>query len=136
PENVGFGGRGQVKLPDFVLAKEVREEDERANGTYKLTSNTGSIWYMALENGNRWPHNHLSDVYSFGILVREVMALDRPFENYMPREWGERPKVQEEWSERVTMLMKTTWDSNFQKRLTMKAMEDALSKEIEDRGGI
>ncbi|KAL7546459.1 hypothetical protein ACHAWF_009791 [Thalassiosira exigua] len=143
PENVGFDGRGQVKLFDFGLAKEVREEDECANGTYKLTPNTGSIRYMAPENGNRWPYNHLADVYSFGILLWEVAALERPFENYTPREirdmvmkWGERPKVREEWSERVTMLMKMAWDSNFRKRPTMKAVENALSKEIEDRGGI
>ena len=143
PENVGFDGKGNVKLFDFGLAKELHEEDECANGTYKLTPNTGSVRYMAPENGNKWPYNFSADSYSFGIMLWEVTALERPFASYTPREirdmvmkWGERPKLREEWPERVVELMKSTWDSNFRKRPTMEAIEDILTKEIEDSGEI
>ncbi|KAL7535586.1 hypothetical protein ACHAXR_008079 [Thalassiosira sp. AJA248-18] len=140
PENVGFDNQGTVKLFDFGLSKEVHEDDECANGTYKLTPNTGSVRYMAPENGNKWPYNFLVDSYSFGIMLWEIMALERPFANYTPREirdmvmkWGERPKiVKVDWSERVVALTKSAWDSNFRKRPSMKVIEETLEKEIED----
>ena len=47
PENVGFDEQGNVKLFDFGLARELKEK--YANGTYKLTGNTGSRRYMAPE---------------------------------------------------------------------------------------
>eukprot|EP00578_Thalassiosira_sp_NH16_P014042 CAMPEP_0181125350 /NCGR_PEP_ID=MMETSP1071-20121207/26994_1 /TAXON_ID=35127 /ORGANISM="Thalassiosira sp., Strain NH16" /LENGTH=827 /DNA_ID=CAMNT_0023210769 /DNA_START=256 /DNA_END=2739 /DNA_ORIENTATION=+ len=141
PENVGFDSRGNVKLFDFGLSKEVHEEDECSNGTYKLTPNTGSIRYMAPENGNKWPYNFSSDSYSFGIMLWEVAALERPFLSYTTREirdmvmkWGERPKTKREWPENVVDLMKNAWDSNFRKRPTMKAIEATLEKETEDSG--
>jgi len=141
PENVGFDRQGNVKLFDFGLAKEVHEEDKCANGTYKLTPNTGSTRYMAPENGNKWPYNFSADSYSFGIMLWEITSLERPFSNYSPKEirdmvmkWGERPKTKEDWSVRVVDLMKSAWDSNFRKRPTMKLIEETLKKEIEDSG--
>ncbi|KAL9185152.1 hypothetical protein ACHAXT_002929 [Thalassiosira profunda] len=138
-ENIGFDAQGKVKLFDFGLSKEVHEEDECANGTYKLTPNTGSIRYMAPENGNKWPYNFMADSYSFGILLWEVVALETPFASYTPREirdmvmkWGERPKIREGWSERVVELMTSAWDSNFRKRPSMRAIEETLEKEIND----
>ena len=138
PENVGFDSHGNVKLFDFGLTKEVHEEDVCANGTYKLTPNTGSIRYMAPENGNKWPYNFLADSYSFGIMLWEVISLERPFANYSPKEirdmamrWGERPKIREEWPENVVELMKSAWDSNFKKRPTMKVIRAKLEEEIE-----
>ena len=138
PENVGFDSHGNVKLFDFGLTKEVHEEDVCANGTYKLTPNTGSIRYMAPENGNKWPYNFLADSYSFGIMLWEVISLERPFANYSPKEirdmamrWGERPKIREEWPENVVELMKSAWDSNFKKRPTMMVIRAKLEEEIE-----
>mmetsp|Transcript_18777 Transcript_18777/g.30765 ORF Transcript_18777/g.30765 Transcript_18777/m.30765 type:complete len:717 (-) Transcript_18777:78-2228(-) len=137
PENIGFDANGVVKLFDFGLAKEVRKEDESSNGTYKLTPNTGSLRYMAPEVGNKWPYNFLADTYSFGIMLWEVSSLQRPFENYTPNEirdmvmkWGERPKVKEDWPDRVKQLMTTAWDSSFRKRPTMEAFRDALEEEV------
>ncbi len=121
------------------MAKEVHEDDECANGTFKLTPNTGSIRYMAPENGNKWPYNFSADSYSFGIMLWEIASLERPFSAYTPKEirdmvmrWGERPKTSEEWSERAVELMKNCWDSNWRKRPTMKVIEAMLEMEIAD----
>ena len=139
PENCGFDALGNVKLFDFGLAREVRDDDDCGNGTYKLTPNTGSLRYMAPENGNKWPYNFLADSYSFGILLWEVAALERPYDSFAPKEiremvlkWGERPKTKDGWSERIVELMKTSWDSNFRKRPTLKVMQATLEKEIAD----
>ena len=60
PENIGFDGKGIVKLFDFGLAKEVRKEDESSNGTYKLTPNTGSLRYMVSTGSNTCFVVHIS----------------------------------------------------------------------------
>mmetsp|Transcript_21865 Transcript_21865/g.45732 ORF Transcript_21865/g.45732 Transcript_21865/m.45732 type:complete len:1062 (+) Transcript_21865:430-3615(+) len=142
PENIGFDSRGVVKLFDFGLAKEVYKEDESASGTYKLTANTGSLRYMAPEVGNKWPYNFSADAYSFGIMLWEIAALQRPFAKYthneirdMVQRWGERPKVKEEWSDRVKRLIQNAWDSNSRKRPTMKEIVDTLEEEITSESG-
>ena len=90
------------------------------------------------ENGNKWPYNFLADSYSFGVMLWEVISLERPFTNYSPKEirdmamrWGERPKIREEWPESIVELMKSAWDSNFKKRPTMKVIRAKLEEEIE-----
>lgn len=139
PENVGFDFNGNVKLFDFGLAREVHDDDDCGNGTYKLTPSTGSLRYMAPENANKWPYNFLADSYSFGILLWEVAALEQPYNSFTPKEirdmvikWGERPKTKDGWSERVVELMKSSWDSNVRKRPTMKVIEAMLEKELEN----
>jgi serine/threonine protein kinase len=139
PDNVGFDGRGIVKLFDFGLAREIYAEEDTGNGTYKLTYNTGSLRYMAPEVFNKWPYNFLADTFSFGILLWEVAALERPYTDLTPSEiremvikWGERPKTKDGWSERVVDLMTTSWDSNYRKRPTMKEIEANLEMEIAD----
>ena len=137
PDNIGFDSQGNVKLFDFGLAKEVREEDDCSNGTYKLTPNTGSIRYIAPENANNWPYNYLADCYSFGILLWEVTALERPYAYLTPKDiremvltWGERPTIKDGWSTRVVALMKRAWDAHYSKRPTMKEIESELELEL------
>jgi serine/threonine protein kinase len=139
PDNVGFDGQGIVKLFDFGLAREIYDEEDTENGTYKLTYNTGSLRYMAPEVFNKWPYNFFADTFSFGILLWEVAALERPYNDLTPSEiremvikWGERPKTKDAWSDRVVDLMTTSWDSNYRKRPTMKEIEANLEMEIAD----
>lgn len=47
PDNVGFDVRGDVKIFDFGLAKELDESKKLDDGTYHLTADTGSLRYMA-----------------------------------------------------------------------------------------
>jgi serine/threonine protein kinase len=138
PENIGFDCKGVTKLFDFGLAKQVRREDA-TDGTYRLTANTGSIRYMSPEVGDGWPYNFKADSYSFTMLLWEMLALEVPFESYTPqqivnmaRKWGERPKLKNEWSERLKEAMQNGWDSNFRKRPTMKDFEFILELELHE----
>jgi serine/threonine protein kinase len=49
PDNVGFDKNGTLKLFDFGLAKEQKPTMRFEDGTYKMTSKTGSRRYMAPE---------------------------------------------------------------------------------------
>lgn len=138
PENIGFDARGVVKLFDFGLSKELHEEDELSNGTYKLTANTGSLRYMAPEVCNKWPYNYSADVYSFGILLWEIMSLELPFHNIHDREsmidlvmnWGERPPINDNWTSPMKSLITSCWDQNSRKRPTIEDVLQVLNNEI------
>ena len=49
PENIGFDVRGDAKIFDFGLAKELLESDMTKDGLYKMSGLTGSRRYMAPE---------------------------------------------------------------------------------------
>jgi len=74
PENVGVDVRGNLKLFDFGLAKELKDRDRTAPGIYKLTGLTGSRRYMAPEVVLRTDYGLSADVYSFAIVTWEVMS--------------------------------------------------------------
>jgi serine/threonine protein kinase len=85
-ENVGFDIRNDIKLFDFGLAKKLSttKASDLNDGTYHLTSMTGSPIYMAPEvglGGGR-TYNEKCDGYSFAILLWEMLTLKTPFELY------------------------------------------------------
>mmetsp|Transcript_10473 Transcript_10473/g.15412 ORF Transcript_10473/g.15412 Transcript_10473/m.15412 type:complete len:302 (-) Transcript_10473:626-1531(-) len=49
PDNVGFDGKGDLKIFDFGLAKRMDPEYRVDRELYNLTGNTGSLRYMAPE---------------------------------------------------------------------------------------
>ena len=82
PDNIGYDVRGDVKLFDFGLCKELRPKDLHQNGLYHLTGLIGTRQYMAPEVLLGKPYNLSADVYSFGILLYEIMAMRRPFSEF------------------------------------------------------
>lgn len=82
PDNVGVDIRGDLRLFDFGLAKELKDKDERAPDMYKLTGMTGSRRYMAPEVVLCKDYGLAADVYSFAIMTWEVMSNLKAF-SYM-----------------------------------------------------
>jgi serine/threonine protein kinase len=83
PVNIGVDPRGDFRLFDFGLVKELKPRDlvEKPDG-YKATGVTGSRRYMAPEVALCRPYGFSADVYSFGILFWEIFTLQKPFPNY------------------------------------------------------
>merc|ERR1739844_312023 len=91
PENIGFDSKGIVKIFDFGLCKELRPKDlDSSNETkktlassferrYKLTEFVGTIPYMSPEVFFGKPYNCFVDVYSFGMLLYEIVYLTPQF---------------------------------------------------------
>ncbi len=91
PENIGFDVRGDVKLFDFGLCKEIPDsEGSKPNTMYKLTPQTGSIPYMAPECMMKENYNHKVDIYSFGILLWEIFSLKIPMKGFDRRDYTEK----------------------------------------------
>lgn len=83
---------------------------------YNLTGDTGSPRYMAAEVALNKPYNETCDVYSFSILLWQILKLETPFEGYSLSMFakkvvkgGARPKPDEKWPKEIQELMRTGW---------------------------
>ena len=137
PDNVGVDSRGMVKLFDFGLAKELKDYRKANDGTYKLTSNTGSRRYMAPEVAKRERYNTLVDVFSFGILLWEICSLEKPFDGYSEQRHfnsvilgHHRPRMDvikhEKWPVDVRETMVLCWSPKWQDRPTFRDVVSTL----------
>ena len=137
PDNIGFDVRGDVKIFDFGLAKELKAEDRSPDGTFKMTADTGSPRYMAPEVFLAKPYNETCDVYSFCILVWQILKLEIPYEDFTERmiinrvcKRGVRPKVDPEWSNQVNECLTSGWTGQVNKRASMEEISGKLSNII------
>ena len=79
PANVGFDVRGDVKLFDFGLAKIMPPNGDSYEDSFEM-SGAGSPRYMAPEVLESKPvYNLKADVYTFSIVMWEVLALKKPY---------------------------------------------------------
>lgn len=80
PANIGFGRDGKIKLFDFGLARRQKSssssscDDDDDEGEI-----IGTFRYMAPEAMAGNGGTYACDVYSFGILLWELVTLERPF---------------------------------------------------------
>lgn len=138
PDNIGFDVRGDVKIFDFGLAKEMRTEDLVSDDLYEMSGNTGSLRYMAPEVAKRLPYNHTVDVYSFAILIWQMFSLEQPFENYDVNKHSElvvhgndRPKLDlKNWSTDLCSLMTESWSATIVQRPDFETVACILKREF------
>lgn len=139
PDNIGFDVRGDVKLFDFGLAKELKGDEMVGNDLYNMSGNTGSLRYMAPEVALCEPYNHKVDVFSFGILLWQMCSLDVPFATYNVQRHservvrgGERPPLDtKKWSPELCNLMSTCWSTNIKKRPHFGSVGSQLRAEFD-----
>lgn len=136
PDNIGFDVRGEVKVFDFGLAKELHANEMNEDGNYNLTGFTGSIRYMAPEVAKSQPYCQLADVYSFGILLWHIFSNEPPFITYSCKmhdelvvHKGYRPAVDPKWPQAFGDLMKRCWSNNPSKRPEFSDITEILAEE-------
>lgn len=123
PDNVGFDVRGDVKLFDFGLAKEIKPANSSSCDVFELSGHTGSLRYMAPEVALEKPYNLTVDVYSFGILLWQMLSLTTPFAGYNVRmhrkmvvDEGFRPRLDKKWPLNIRNLLTNCWSRDISKR--------------------
>mmetsp|Transcript_9369 Transcript_9369/g.14451 ORF Transcript_9369/g.14451 Transcript_9369/m.14451 type:complete len:444 (+) Transcript_9369:50-1381(+) len=138
PDNIGFDVRGDVKLFDFGLSREL-PESKLDDGTYHMTGDTGSPRYMAPEVTLGETYNESADVYSFGILLWQICSLEVPFSDLTPQTFRMnviqkeiRPTLDPKWSLEMNDMIRCCWGVDIAQRPTMDEIMEMLQIEIED----
>ena len=79
PENIGLTRDDHVKLFDFGLCKELKEGMKNINGDYLCTQYMGTPRYMSPEVHNGRYYGLPADIYSFTLILWELMSLEMCF---------------------------------------------------------
>lgn len=124
----------RVKVTDFGLsavkpkrAKKLRDLDGGAKGT---------PLYMAPEVMLNMPFDEKADVFSFGILLWEIMTSQDPFADHEDYDvfvnavakLGERPPIPSNMPKNVRQLMESCWEHQAKKRPGFDIINDQLDQ--------
>ena len=142
-ENIGFDVGGVVKIFDVALMREFDPEEASEDGTYQLTGQTGSTLYMAPEVALGKPYNESVDVYSFSILLWQILHMETPFRTFTQKmfdrcvvQQGVRPKCNARVvPSQLSNLMSRGWHADWKHRPTMEEMARELRDEIYRKTG-
>ncbi len=133
--HTGFALDGTLKVLDFGLSTIVPDSNPESDEVYNLSGETGSLRYMAPEVAKRDSYNNKVDVYSFGIMLWEIVEFTKPFEKFNKEEFmekvihgGLRPEIGKKVPNDLANLMRSCWDINPQVRPTFKSIHLALAE--------
>jgi len=135
PANIGFDAlTDEVKIFDFGLAVELPQGTD-PNSTFNLAGNTGTSRYMAVEVIRKQPYNTKADVFSYSILLWELMALCKPYDGLVGQQvkecvsvFGERPAIPRTWPTNLRRILRRGWTESLLDRPTISEVKQVLHK--------
>ena len=133
----GFDCRGEIKVFDFGLAKELLPRDMVGPNQYKTTGLCGSRRYMSPEVALCKPYGLGADVFSFSILFWEIISLKVPFSGYDIEKHskevvhgGKRPKASKSWPVFLKSMLESGWAVNPADRPSFSRICDLIRGEL------
>lgn len=124
-ENILLSGNQEVyKLGDFGLARSTEGREK--------TAETGSYRHMAPEVIRHEPYDKACDVYSFAMVLYEMVTLSVPFPHHTPVDAalavarGERPPLPHIHSE-VLILLTDCWQQTAARRPTCREVAERVN---------
>ena len=140
---MGFDVRGNVKVFDFGLAKSLVSElsEGFCSGTAFHFTKCGSLPYMAPEVALNQPYNEKCDVYSYCLVLYEMMTLKAPFSSSISKNFhrrvlvgGVRPRM----PRGVTVIPRSTkqalkmgWSACHQDRPDMSTISSWIQQDVD-----
>ncbi|XP_068304195.1 serine/threonine-protein kinase STY46-like isoform X2 [Pyrus communis] len=110
--NLLMDGTGVVKVADFGIARV----QAQSGG---MTAETGTYRWMAPEVIEHRPYNHTADVFSFGVVLWELLTGKLPYENLTPLQAavgvvqkGLRPTIPRHTNPVLMELMERCWQQD------------------------
>jgi|AntRauTorckE5430_2_1112549.scaffolds.fasta_scaffold11236_3 serine/threonine protein kinase len=142
PDNIGLNFDGNLKIFDFGLAKELKKENKLGEDQYHASAKTGTQRYMAPEVYLTEVYGLPADIYSFSIILWEMMSLKIPFGKMSASghvrgtfEKKQRPKLRSYgWPEDVKCLIKGGWSHRPVQRPKINIVHNRLAVSLQSRG--
>ncbi|KAL7563030.1 hypothetical protein ACA910_013551 [Epithemia clementina (nom. ined.)] len=133
PDKIGFDAKqGIVKLCNFSQARYDGMRDHQSQAITRSDDIT-TLAYTSPEALCKAPCTTACDVYSFGIMLWELMSLRVPFEGYdrarhfhQVVQQHKRPPLNKKWSKEIRDLLPGCWDPHL--RSSMKTVNETLEK--------
>ena len=135
PHHIGFGQDGKIKILDLGLAREVPPIPGQHKQDVMIQGTAGSPRYIAPENILGDGCFFSGDVYSFGVLLWELLSLDVAFEKMSSSTYqvevaveGYRPSIRRVGSipKSVKVLIQDCWDEDRSVRPTFSEVREVL----------
>lgn len=140
PENIGFDVRGDVKIFDFGLCKSLAPELKATDSYgYNLTGRAGSFPYMAPEVVRMETYDTKCDVFSFAILLWEILSLKQAFTGMTASQFvdkvvleGKRLPILKEWPPLTRLMLPEAWANDPSVRPDMKRVAILIRGDLND----
>jgi hypothetical protein len=87
PENLFITSDGRLKILDFGIAK-LAGEKQPARPITQTGTIMGTVGYMSPEQVRGEHADHRTDIFSFGVILHEMLSGKAPFEKHTPMETG------------------------------------------------
>jgi len=119
PKNLGIMADGRLVIFDFGISKLLKRDAlATSRDGVRMTGMCGSLRYMAPEVAMSKPYNQKSEIYSFSIVLWEMVALQRPYDSVLAEQFTEkvctqhvRPKINEKkWPPPLCALLSRCWE--------------------------
>jgi serine/threonine protein kinase len=134
PDNIGFDSQGVLKVFDLDVARFLPYCcGSNENDTFQLTKRVGSLRYMSPECARGEDYNAKAEVYTFALLLHELISLQKPYEN-IPADLhdelifyqGARPPIPEMWPVEFANLLEDSWSDIISNRPTISKCRQRL----------
>jgi preprotein translocase subunit YajC/predicted Ser/Thr protein kinase len=120
--NILLSGHSEPKISDFGMSRVLQQEDEG-----KTETNIGPIRWMAPESLAQQTYSKKSDVWTFGIVVYEIVARREPHTDVnlldigpLIRDKALTPKIPEDCPTLLRDIMEKCWKPNPDERPSFK----------------
>eukprot|EP00210_Caulerpa_lentillifera_P003495 g3335.t1 len=141
PKQLAMNKPSFERVDSLTLRHSVSQDEclSSIQASYDLSGRTGSMMYMAPEVLHFMPYNEKADVFSFGIIMYEVLCkmllltfvccrgVPEEVENYAQGiALGNRPVVPEDWPESFATLVRQCWAQDPTDRPSMNTIVSQL----------
>jgi serine/threonine protein kinase len=123
PANVGFDKQGNLMLFDFGLARFMPKCGDAYKEVYEM-SGAGTPRYNAPEVFFDQPYNLKADVYSYSVMLWELVCLKKPFAKYKYRKEFEKALLKVD----KTLVMNRRWPQTIQDIIKKGSSSDHLER--------
>eukprot|EP01113_Clastostelium_recurvatum_P038177 TRINITY_DN5674_c0_g1_i1.p1 TRINITY_DN5674_c0_g1~~TRINITY_DN5674_c0_g1_i1.p1 ORF type:complete len:434 (+),score=114.82 TRINITY_DN5674_c0_g1_i1:68-1303(+) len=130
--NILVGSGWTMKVGDFGMSRTIMEE----GALLKTRNNFGPLKWMAPESIKHQVYSNKSDVFSFGVLMWEILARRQPHHNLTTEEagvavcGGQRLEILPSFPRDLALLMQQCWATNPDDRPDFTSIRNTLASQM------